>query len=425
MLGLSVYTIIMILCGLVILSYVFSLISEKTRIPTVLFLLFLGIGIREVLMHYGVYVPLPDQAIEFIGIFGLILILLEAGLDINVSREKLTLIRNAAASSLFVLVLSLSSIAAIVHYALEQSWLVSLVYAVPLSIISSSIVASSIHSLSEVKREFLTYESALSDIIGILLFNYLIADEVFTVHSSFITVAGIVFAVVASVLASILLLLLLTWVKINIKVYLMFASLLLLYGAGHSLHMPSLLVVLVFGLIINNWHKVHHRLAERFLPNQVVGEAAYSFKALTAESAFLVRTFFFTLFGYTIDVRMLGNHNVILVGTSIVLALFLVRYLYLRLFMTRHVLPELFYAPRGLVTIVLFYRIPQDLQIANFDEGILFYVVMATTILMMVGSIFFTPHEATRKSEEEKAQLEELFVPVEEPPEDTATDSHP
>lgn len=406
MLELSTYTILTLLCGLIIISYIFSLISEKTRIPTVLFLLFLGIGIREGLKANHVYVHLPGQAIELLGVLGLILILLEAGLDINLSRDKLPLIRSATTSSLFVMILSVAGISAVIHLGLGQAWLTSLIYAVPLAIISSSIVGSSVHNLSEDKREFLTYESALSDIFGILLFNYLIAAGTLSLTSILGLASGIVIAIGASVVASLVLLWLMTRVTINIKVFLMFAVLFLLYALGHQLGLPALILVLVFGLIINNWYKVRGRLADKLLPSQAVGETAYSLKALTSESAFLIRTFFFLLFGYTIDVRVLGDPSVVVVGLMVIMVIYLVRYLYLRLFLNTHILPELFYAPRGLVTIVLFYRIPQGLHFNGFSDGVLFFVVLVTTVLMMIGSVFFTPREATRQAEEAQAELE-------------------
>lgn len=408
----SIYTILMLLSGLVIVSYIFSLISEKTRVPTVLFLLFLGIGIREVLVRNNAYVPLPSPAIELLGVLGLILILLEAGLDINLSRDKLPLIRAATASSLFVMVLAAAGISTVIHLILGQSWLVSLVYAVPLSIISSSIVASSVHNLSEAKREFLTYESSLSDIFGILIFNYLIADGVFTSHSLFTTLTGTIVAVIASIVASFALLWLITKITINIKVFLLFAVLFLLYSAGHILGLPSLLVVLVFGLLVNNWYKVRSRTANKLMPSQLVNKAAYSLKSLTAESAFLIRTFFFMLFGYTIDLRVLADKNVLLVGVIIVVIIYAVRFLYLRLFIREHILPELFYAPRGLITIVLFYRIPQGMHFESFGDGILFFVILVTTVVMMLGSVFFTPREATREGEAELVEIEERTIPV-------------
>ena len=400
MFELDIYTIIIALSTLVIVSYAFTLISGKTRIPTVLLLLLLGVGIREALTLFGVYVDIPLELIKFFGVLGLILILLEAGLGLNMSKQKLPIMKHAAASSLFVLALSMVGIAAAIHYILGQSWQVSFVYSVPLSVISSTVVASSIQYLSEAKREFLTYESSLSDIIGILVFNFLIAGSMFSVGLVTLDVINIVVALAASVVVSLLLLVLLTKTRVDVKAFLIFAVLLLMYALGHKWEMPTLLAVLIFGLIVNNWHTSPFRPLHKFLRVSDVREATSTIKSVTAESAFLIRTFFFTMFGYMIDVRVLGNMKVVLVGTMIVLIIFLARYLYLRIFVRDHILPELFFAPRGLVTIVLFYSIPASLTFESFDDGVLFYVIMLTTIVMMLGSLWFTPRDATRESEE-------------------------
>src|SRR5699024_2983720 len=123
-------------------------------------------------------------------------------------------------------------------------------------------------------------------------------------------------------------------------------------------------------------------------------------KFVNIESAFLVRTLFFTMFGYMIDVRVLTNPTVLLVGSAVVVMIFAARLLYLRIFNRNHVLPELFFAPRGLVTIVLFYSIPSAMAVPAFDDGVVFFVVMVTTVVMTVGSVWFTPRGATRADEE-------------------------
>ncbi|MEO8863252.1 MAG: cation:proton antiporter [Candidatus Saccharimonadales bacterium] len=404
MLTFDVYIIIAALSSLVILSYVFSLISSKTRVPTVIMLLALGIGIRELLISLDSYRVMPMNVIQFFGVLGLILILLEAGLDLKISRKKLPLVGNAAASSLFVLSLSVLGIGAIVHYMLGQAWDISFIYAVPLAVISSTIVASSIDYLSQDKREFLTYESSLSDIIGILLFNFLIAKQAFDVGVLAINILSIVLAILVSIAISVMLVMVLAKAKIKVKAFLIFAVLLLIYSVGHLWDLPALLVVLIFGLIINNWRQIKIHGIDRLLPIESVETAADSIKSVTTESAFLVRTFFFTLFGYTIDITTLRDPKVLIVGGIIVFVIFLIRFVYLRIFSSDHILPELFFAPRGLVTIVLFYSIPAHLSFGTFDEGVLFYVILLTTLIMMFGSIWFTPKDATRESEE-RAQL--------------------
>ena len=52
-------------------------------------------------------------------------------------------------------------------------------------------------------------------------------------------------------------------------------------------------------------------------------------------------------------------------------------------------------APRGLITVLLFFQIPNELQSQLFDEGITFFVVIAST-LVMSGGLFY--HRYTKKN---------------------------
>jgi hypothetical protein len=51
--------------------------------------------------------------------------------------------------------------------------------------------------------------------------------------------------------------------------------------------------------------------------------------------------------------------------------------------------PESFFIPRGLITIVLFYKIPGNLKLSNFNDGILFYIILTTSLIMALGMIFY------------------------------------
>jgi hypothetical protein len=43
---------------------------------------------------------------------------------------------------------------------------------------------------------------------------------------------------------------------------------------------------------------------------------------------------------------------------------------------------ELFVAPRGLITILLFFSIPAAYQFAGFSPGILLYTILITSVIM-------------------------------------------
>jgi hypothetical protein len=254
---------------------------------------------------------------------------------------------------------------------------------------SSSIVLPSIHHLTKSKKEFLVYEASFSDIIGILLFNYFTSGEMFTLRSIGLFSLDIIISIILSVVVSFFLFLLMTKTKMNIKFFLVFALLVIIYEGGKMLYLPSLIIILAFGLMVNNWEKVPFRKLLQLFPHDEVVNTRRFMHSITAETSFLVRTFFFILFGYTMDLKFISNPNVVLVGSLIVLALFLVRFLYLRFFFKAEIFPEVFLIPRGLVTIVLFYKIPARMKLSTFDDRILFFIILATGIIMSIGMILY------------------------------------
>lgn len=389
MYGLKIEEILILGCCIVVVSYIFSVLARYIRVPSVLLLLFAGIGLRMIADSYDLSVYLPPELIEGLGVIGLIMIVLEAGLDLKLEKKKIPLIRNSFFSALVIFAVSTGLLTFILNYTLNEPIDKCLVYAIPLSIMSSTIVIPSIHPLSEQKKEFLIYEASFSDILGILVFNYFTAKEVLTWKSLGIFGGSIVISVVLSLILSFMLLLILAKTRLDIKFILIFSLLILIYAGGKMVHLPSLLIILVFGLMINNWEKIRLPVLQRFFPHEEVDSLRHLLHSITAESSFLVRTFFFLLFGFSIQLDFLGQPEVLLVGGLVVLALFVVRTLYLRFFLHTNLFPEAFFLPRGLITIVLFYKIPSELKLQNFNDGILFFIILTTGIIMALGMIFY------------------------------------
>ncbi len=106
---------------------------------------------------------------------------------------------------------------------------------------------------------------------------------------------------------------------------------------------------------------------------------------ITVESAFLIRTLFFFIFGYSLLVTVIFDLKLIITGSLILIILYGIRYLYLRFLLRTNLYPELFIAPRGLITILLFYSIPHKYSIGLISEGLLFYIILMSSIIMMIG----------------------------------------
>jgi Kef-type K+ transport system membrane component KefB len=373
----------------------------------VLLLLFAGIGFRFVSDKYQLQIGIPETLIEALGVVGLIMIVLEAGLDLKLGKEKLKLIRNSFFSALFILILSAALVTGILNYWLQEPVQNCLVYAIPLSIMSSSVVIPSIHPLTEHKKEFLVYEASFSDILGILAFNYFTAENVLSWKSAALFGGNIIVSVILSLLLSFVLFLILAKTKMNIKFFLVLSLLVVIYSGGKMLHLPSLIIILVFGLMINNWEKIRINFLQKYFPVSQVEGIRLLLHSITAESSFLIRTFFFILFGFSITLNFLTETEIITVGSLIVLALFIIRLLYLKFFVRTNVFPESFFIPRGLITIVLFYKIPAQFKLNSFSEGILFYIILTTSIIMALGMIFYK-----KKAEDvvEESKFEESAI---------------
>jgi Kef-type K+ transport system membrane component KefB len=383
------YVIVIILSSIVILSYFFTLISKKTNIPSVLLLIATGIGIKYIANRYGFADQNVEPLVKVLGAVGLIMIILEAALDLDVHREKLSLIRNSFFSALFIFIISSVGITFLIVYMLNEPFDRAFIYAVPLSIISSAIVIPSTSHLPELKKEFIIYESSFSDIVGILVFNYMVMHNMLTFQSTMIFAGRIGLAILISAVASILLLYMLSKIGSVLKFFLVFAILSMLYASGELIHLPALLTILVFGSLLNNSGLIIRGPLTKIIPIENIQNILGLMKTITAETSFLIRTFFFIIFGYTIDLKVLTEPDVINIGTMIVGILLIARYIYLRLILRANLFPELFLMPRGLVTILLFYSIPVEKQLSNFKVGIIFYVVALTSLLMMFGLMFF------------------------------------
>lgn len=385
---LHTHTVIIVLSAVVILSYLFSVLSRKTRIPSVLLLIATGMGIHYGLAYYGYPVVNVNKMVKILGAIGLIMIVLEAAMDLHINRSKLGLITNSFLAAVVIFAISAAGIGWLISYTMHQSLHNSLVYAIPMSIISSAIVIPSTTHLPEAKKEFIIYESSFSDIVGIMIFNYMLLDNVASIGSVSMFAVSTLGAIIISILASVLLLYILAKIEVNIKFFLMFAILALVYSVGEMAHIPALLIVLVFGLVLNNSHLVMRGPLKQLATKEHMGTILSLMRSITAETSFLLRTFFFILFGYSLEVENLVKSEVIITGSAIVGILFIARFLYLRLILKSNLFPELFLMPRGLVTILLFYSIPASRLMSDFNSGILFFVVVVTSLIMMLGLLF-------------------------------------
>ncbi|WP_405206530.1 cation:proton antiporter [Aquimarina sp. LLG6339-5] len=385
----SSYNLIIEVSLVLILSFVFNGIAKKTNIPAVLMLIILGIIIQYAIKAFGAgsfdFFPM----LEILGIVGLIMIVLEAALELKLKKEKLVPILKSLGIALIGLVAS-AYIAAVILKALidGMTWQSALLYATPLSILSSAIIIPSVAGLSEAKKEFHVYESTFSDILGIMMFYFLTgklnpAEDAGVSGFAF----NLIITIIISLIASYGIILIFQKIKSQVKLFLLIAVLLLLYGVGKKMHLSSLIIILIFGLVIANMKLFFQWKLEGLLDFEKAKTIYHELHVITAETAFVVRTLFFVIFGITITLSSLLNLKVALISILIIISIYLIRYALLRLFVGKDISPQLFIAPRGLITVLLFYAIPAEAMIPGFEPGILLFVIIGTSLIMTGGMI--------------------------------------
>lgn len=379
------YNILVAISILIVLSYLFNLISGKIRVPSVILLLLTGIGLQFLAKELGYSFSETKLLLELLGIIGLIFIVLEGALDLKITRQKLPLVGKSFISALLILLATSSLIAWILAEFVGLPLRNAVVYAIPLGVISSAIAIPSVHKLSEEKKEFIIYESTFSDIIGIMFFNYIIIGNIASGSSVASFFINLFIILVISAISTGLLLFLLDYTRTHIKFYLIFAILILIYSISKMFHLPSLLFILIFGLMLNNADLFIKGWLAKYLHLVKLQSMTKELNLITAETAFIVRTFFFILFGYSINLVLLMDWDIILIGSLITAAILFTRFIFLRFISKSNIFPEIFIAPRGLITIVLFYSIPPQFQTEIFNQGILFFVIIASSIMMMIG----------------------------------------
>jgi len=211
-----------------------------------------------------------------------------------------------------------------------------------------------------------------------------------------------------SIIASYLLVLLFQRITENARLFLLISALILLYSVGKVFHLSSLIVILVFGLTLSNYKIFFAGRLKRFIDEAVLIRINKEFHLVTLESAFVVRTFFFVVFGLTLELQSLLDINTAIISVSITAALYLIRFICLRPFF-KSILPELFIAPRGLITVLLFFGIPPLFIQDNFSSGILLYTILITGVVMTVGMIWVgnEPEDVDRLEFTDLKQLDE------------------
>ena len=383
---------------LIIFSYLFDAFSRKTKFPSVILLMFTGIIVRIIISANGYdEIGFLDNLIPVLGTIGLILIVLEGALELEIKKEKLPIILKGFFAALVILIINITALKWMFTNIFGMNTHLAILSAIPLAIISSAVAIPSAAGLLNKDREFVVYESTFSDILGIMIFNYALRQfeanqpliGTSPLISLFFQILGVV---VISIAITYILFRLIRKIDHHVKFFLILALLIMVYAFGKLFHLPALVTIFIFGIFLSNVKSLLPQFLKNYLELDQTEKELDEFHILTAESAFLVRTFFFLFFGFSIQLADFKSVQPLFYGVLIILIMLLLRYAYFTV-TTFKVKPSplVYMSPRGLISILLFIQLKEvefiDLSNSLINERVLLIVILSSMLFMLIGAL--------------------------------------
>ncbi len=385
------YYALVLFSGIIIASYFFNFLSKKIHVPSVVLLIFFGIILQLVfsLFSYKISLNYLRTPLHFLGIVGLIFIVLEATLDLKITKHKLPLILKSFYLASFSILIVMAGLSVLfVHY-YNMELYSAVVYSVPFSLMSSAIIIPSVSSMkNKFLKEFMIYESTFSDIIGIMIYFYLIHS--YHIDNVFQITLDISVSLLVTIILSVFFSFFLIWIFKNFKgdymLFLVFSFLVLIYVLGKLMSLSSLLIIFCFGLVMNNLDFFYDiTKVEIFKKHGSIDSTIKSLKEFTDQISFVIRSLFFVVFGLFININNLFSLNILFVMLAILLLIYVSRFLFVKVLLKGENSVILTTASRGLVSVLLFYAIPEELKNNSIPEAILILLIIVSSLIMSYG----------------------------------------
>lgn len=379
--------VILGLCVLIILSYIFDISFKYSKIPGVVLLIAMGIILQLGVSYSGIKIPNMRPMLPILGTLGLILIVMDAALEIKLERSKVKGLVKGILSAVVLLIIFVTGLTFIIVKVQDQNITTTLLNVIPLGIISSAVAISSAVLLDRNQREFITFESAISDIFGILVFDFILLSEE-SIGSELISygLKGLITIVIAAVMTAILAIML-HKIQYHVSYIIILTSVVLIYVLAKLIHLPGLFLVVVFGLALANNRLIENIYINRFVDFDKFREDINSFKKILAELTFLVRSFFFIMFGFYTSLAGFVNINNLFLAAGITAGIFILRWIFFRFLMGKESGKLVWFAPRGLITILLFLSIPEASRLELINEEVVTLVILMSIFVMMIGNM--------------------------------------
>ena len=378
--------VILLAAGVVIfLGVAGEAFFKKTGIPDVAFLMILGVIIGPVL---GIIQPeAVIQIVPYFAAVALIIIMFDGGLNLDLKQMVKTAHFSFTLAILgFILSVTIATLA--VHYALDWSWIESILLGTIVGGSSSVIVFGLVRNIriSEETKNMLSFESALTDIlstiIAFILFEAILLGQfdlqVLEETLGRAIVVGLVLGFGVGI----------PWMYVSTKLgnaqhayMLTLGILFVLFFLANSFGESGALTALVFGLMLGNRSHLAGILKFK-LPRIELDDPTHN------QITFLVRSFFFVFVGL---MASLGQYEYAILGVGITIAIYVGRIIVTKTTLTKRfsLLDRMVtrsMIPRGLAAAVL-ATFPLTLGLPNAEAypQIIFFIILTSVIITTIG----------------------------------------
>ena len=386
----SVSTAIIALGCLIFLSHIFNALFERTKIPSIIFLICIGIFVGPVIMHWTV----PSDLGSFGNVFTtitFIVILFESGTHLNIYDIKKSIGRATALTvSCFTVNLIIAS--ALIFLLTDLEIISSMFIGAVVSDTSVAVVVPIVKQLKlgEKTTTILSLESAFSSvlclIVSLAIFETMQSGEVyiisiivnmivsFAVASIFGAVVGFVWAIFKNRVLK----------NIENMMFTSFALAFMIYGICDELNLNGGTAILAYGVVVGNINYFSQsKILKKFTSDEklILDETHRTF---FSEIGFVLQTYFFVYVGISLK---FSDINLFVVSMIVSVSFFIGRRLVTKLFFSRETSKferEIIslMTPKGLVTAVM-ASLPLQYGLANGNEiqGIVYYIVLISILL--------------------------------------------
>ncbi|MFQ6087654.1 MAG: cation:proton antiporter [Candidatus Methanofastidiosia archaeon] len=370
---------------LIFLAHWFSALFEKTRVPDVLLLVFIGFLVGPVTELVS-----PEDFGKVGNVFtiiALVIILFASGLGLSFSSLRESMVPGIRLSLInFVGTVVIVALISIPMF--QMSLLEGLILGSILGGTSSAVVIPMVSKLrlQQNSRTTLILESTFSDVLCIVItLGFIQAIKYHELKPGLILgeiIASFLLATAMGALAAFFWSTLLNRIRhLENSIFTTPAFVFILFGVAELLGYSGAISALAFGIVLGNIHSLKLPILKRLTSSRPVSLNKIE-KAFFGEAVFLLKTFFFVYIGLSVR---LTNFMLILAGLGLTLVMFLIRIPVVRLGMDKTVTRfdasvAAVMVPKGLAAAVL-ASLPLQ---AGIEKGVLMQDVIYAVILLSI-----------------------------------------